>query len=82
MREAGCVCTRMSTSARYWVGLTPFASQVAMSEKRPATFSPASSWPTKSQFFRPRAAARSAFSEALLSTGILASERKRVSASH
>jgi hypothetical protein len=43
MRAAGCVCTRSSTSVMYAAGFTPFASQVMTSEKRPATFSPASS---------------------------------------
>jgi hypothetical protein len=47
MREAGCVCTRRSTSARF----TWFASHVAMSEHGPARSSPASSDPTKRKFF-------------------------------
>ena len=38
IREAGCVCTRSSTSARYSTGLTPQASHVATSEYTPARF--------------------------------------------
>lgn len=48
---------------RYATGYTPFASQVATSEYKPARFSPALSCPTKREFFLPRAATRSAFSE-------------------